>query len=206
MRSKDDQPFVEMLNRFRTASQTEQDIKHIQSRSIHPEAENYPSDAIHIYAENKPVDEHNNTKLTQLPGTVFNLRAADQYPPNVSKTDIDIVLSKGRSDTGGLDYVIHVKEGARVMLTSNIDIADRLINGQIGSIIKIHVNQNTHKPSVIYIKFDDEQAGKNKISKSTNQFVKENNVVPIEPIQAKIKRRRKSLSLLISQRYQVTNL
>ncbi|KXJ21270.1 ATP-dependent DNA helicase PIF1 [Exaiptasia diaphana] len=167
MRSKDDQPFVEMLNRFRTASQTEQDIKHIQSRSIHPEAENYPSDAIHIYAENKPVDEHNNTKLTQLPGTVFNLRAADQYPPNVSKTDIDIVLSKGRSDTGGLDYVIHVKEGARVMLTSNIDIADRLINGQIGSIIKIHVNQNTHKPSVIYIKFDDEQAGKNKIRKMT---------------------------------------
>ncbi|KXJ10338.1 ATP-dependent DNA helicase PIF1 [Exaiptasia diaphana] len=131
MRSKDDQPFVEMLNKFRTASQTEQDIKHIQSRSIQPEAENYPSDAIHIYAENKPVDEHNNTKLSQLPGTLFNLRAADQYPSNVSKTDIERVLSKGRSDTGGLDYDIHIKEGARVMLTSNIDIADRLINGQI---------------------------------------------------------------------------
>ena len=187
MRSKDDQPFVEMLNRFRTASQTDEDIKHIQSRLIHPEDENYPSDAIHIYAENKPVDEHNKNKLTQLPGAMFHLRAQDQYPTNVAQADIDRVLSKGRSDTGGLDYDIHVKEGARVMLTSNIDIADRLINGQIGTIIKLHVNQNTQKPSVIYVKFDDDIAGKNVISKSTNQFVKDNNVVPIEPILAKIK-------------------
>ena len=59
MRSKDDQPFVEMLNRFRTATQTEEDIKCIQSRSIDsidPGDVNYPSDAIHIFAENRPVD------------------------------------------------------------------------------------------------------------------------------------------------------
>ncbi|XP_028517912.1 ATP-dependent DNA helicase PIF1-like [Exaiptasia diaphana] len=187
MRSKKDQPFVEMLNRFRTASQTEHDIKQIQSRQIDPEDKDYLSDAIHIYAENKPVDEHNNNKLTQLSGEMFHLRAADQYPPNVSQTDIDRVLSKGRSDTGGLDKDIHVKEGARVMLTSNIDIADRLINGQIGTIMKIQVNMNTQKPTVIYVKFDDVQAGKTIITKSTNQFVKEHNVVPIEPILAKIK-------------------
>ena len=66
MRSKDDQPFVEMLNRFRTATQTEEDINIINSRSIdliHPDDPQYPSDAIHIYAENKPVDEHNINKL-----------------------------------------------------------------------------------------------------------------------------------------------
>ena len=37
-------------------------------------------------------------------------------------------------------------------LTANIDIGDRLINGQMGTVIKIEVNQNTEKPTVIYIK------------------------------------------------------
>ena len=33
IRQKDDQPFTELLNRFRTASQTEEDIKVIQSKA-----------------------------------------------------------------------------------------------------------------------------------------------------------------------------
>lgn len=36
MRQKDDQPFAELLNRFRTASQTEEDIQCNQSRAIDP--------------------------------------------------------------------------------------------------------------------------------------------------------------------------
>ena len=73
------------------------------------------------------------------------------------------------------------------MLTNNIDIVDRLINGQIGTVIKIDVNQNTGKPTIIYIKFEDDKAGKNLIEKSSNLFVRENNAVPIEPILARIK-------------------
>ena len=153
MRQKDDQVFTELLNRFRTASQTEEDIKCIQSRSITPTDDNYPSDALHIWAENKPVDEYNLTKLEQIPTTQFNLNAVDQYPQNVSKQDISKVLLRGRSETGGLDSQILIKETARVMpLTANIDIGDRLINGQMGTVIKIEVNQNTEKPTVIYIK------------------------------------------------------
>ena len=34
MRQKDDQPFTELLNRFRTGTQTEADIQCIQSRSV----------------------------------------------------------------------------------------------------------------------------------------------------------------------------
>ena len=101
--------------------------------------------------------------------------------------DIDRVLSKGRSETEGLDYDIFVKVGAKVMLTNNIDTADRLTNGQIGTVIKIDVNQNTQKPTIIYIKFENHKAGINMMEKSSNLFVRENNVVPIEPILAKIK-------------------
>ena len=48
MRQKDDQPFAEMLNRFRTTNQTEEDINCIQSRSIDPADDNYPTNAIQV--------------------------------------------------------------------------------------------------------------------------------------------------------------
>ena len=47
MRQKNDQAFTELLNRVRTATQTEDDIRIIQSRSITPSDPNYPSDALH---------------------------------------------------------------------------------------------------------------------------------------------------------------
>ena len=72
------------------------------------------------------------------------------------------------------------------MLTNNIDIADRLINGQLGTVVKIEVNKNNKKPTIIYVKFEDAKAGKNFIQKSTSSFVRKNRVVPIKPVLAKI--------------------
>ena len=118
MRQKDDQPFTELLNRIRTGTHTEEDVKCINSRSVSPSDDNYPSDALHIWAENNPVSEHNNKQLDQISKPLFVLTAVDQYSPNVTKQDIDRLLCRGRSETGGLDFEIHIKEGARVMLTT----------------------------------------------------------------------------------------
>lgn len=120
---------------------------------------------------------------------MYTLKAVDQYPRNVTKQDIDSVLSSGRSETCGLDTNILVKENARVMLTVNVDINDRLINGQMGTIAKIAINQNTNKPSVIYIKFDDPKAGARAIGKCTDRYARENSAVPIRPVLARIKLR-----------------
>lgn len=49
------------------------------------------------------------------------------------------------------------------------------------------VNEMTQKPSIVYVKFDDEDAGSLVIDKSTDTFAIENRVVPIKPILAKIK-------------------
>ena len=76
----------------------------------------------------------------------------------MNKQDIDRVLARKRSETHGLDYEIKVKEGARIMLTTNINIQDRLINGQMGTVVKIDVNIS-NEPTILYIKFDDETAG-----------------------------------------------
>ena len=75
------------------------------------------------------------------------------------------------------------------MLTTNIDIEDRLLNGQLGTIIKIDFDHNSQTSSIIDVKFDDEKAGNNLINKSNNQFAKKERVVPIEPILARFKLR-----------------
>ena len=41
---------------------------------------------------------------------MYTLEAEDQYPSNLAEQDIDKVLSKGRSDNGGLDAEIQVKK------------------------------------------------------------------------------------------------
>jgi ATP-dependent exoDNAse (exonuclease V) alpha subunit len=97
------------------------------------------------------------------------------------------VLSKGRSETGGLDTKILIKENARVMLTTNVDISDRLINGQLGTVIKVSVDNVSNKPSTIFVKFDDSNAGISAIRNSSSSFARENNLVPIKPVLARIK-------------------
>ena len=44
-----------------------------------------------------------------------------------------------------------------------------------------------NEPNVLYVKIDDEKAGKTTINTSSNSFAKENRLVPIEPVLAKIK-------------------
>ena len=120
MRQKEDQPFAELLNRFHTGTQTEEDIKCIQSREIHLSEDNsYASDTLHIWAENDAVNQHN-MKLERIDAPLFHLKAIDQFPPNVSKQDIERVSSRSRSDTGGLASDIYIKETARVMLTKTL--------------------------------------------------------------------------------------
>lgn len=118
---------------------------------------------------------------------LFILKATDLYPQNITKQQIDKFYLKGRSKTGGLDFEVTVKVGVRVMLTTNIDIADRLINGQMGTVLKIGVNEITQKPSIVYLKFDDTKAGQNLTRTSGNNFAKENALVPVQPVLTKIK-------------------
>ena len=52
MRQKDDVAFAEMLCRIRDGRQTDADIELLKSREISVEEDNYPEDALHVYALN----------------------------------------------------------------------------------------------------------------------------------------------------------
>ena len=65
------------------------------------------------------------------------------------------------------------------MLTKNMDVCDRLINGSIGTVVKIHRRAGSTNPSgVIFVKFDDPEAGNKTKSNRRQKELKD--CVPIE--------------------------
>ena len=73
------------------------------------------------------------------------------------------------------------------MLTTNVDISDQLINGQLGRVIEVSLDNITNKPSTIFVKFDDSNAGASAIRNSSSTFARDNHVVPIQPVLTRIK-------------------
>ena len=74
------------------------------------------------------------------------------------------------SDTGNLPYCLKICHGSRVMLTDNADVSDHLINGSIGTVVKIHRRQDSTSPTgVIFVKFDDPVAGNKRKSNRLRQ-------------------------------------
>ena len=62
------------------------------------------------------------------------------------------------SDADNLRCKLEIKNEAQVMLTTNINLEDRLVNGLVGWVMEFKSTNSTVK--VIYVKFNDKKAGK----------------------------------------------
>ena len=88
------------------------------------------------------------------------------------------------------------------MLTTNIDIVDRLINGQLGTILRIDVSQRTQKSTIIYIKFGDSKAGKNLTRKlNYNQVAKKIVLYHLNQYQRDLTKTRKAIITRLSESF-----
>ena len=184
MRQKGDNILIDLLNKVRIGELDVDSENILKSRFINQNDPNYPIDAIHIFAENKPANRHNENMLNTNENVLYTIPAVDGIPKNVSQAQINRALNKNQSETGGLAAILMLKVNARVMLTSNIDIEDRLINGQIGTVKRVVMNIE-NKVAKIYIKFDDSKAGIDALNK--DNYGKRNGLVPIETICVSIK-------------------
>ena len=116
-------------------------------------ADNYLQNAVHVFAENYPTVVHNKKILDTLPGemhrvyTIANIAAGYQYPLQC------IVSAQNRKqiNTGGIAKCLELKVGAKVIITVNIDIKDRLINDQIDEFFEFKIVDKVINK--IYIKF-----------------------------------------------------
>ena len=109
--------------------------------------------------------------------TIYVIDAKRDVETNLHK----ITISKDApiSETGNFSYCLKLCEGSRVMLTKNMDVSDRLINGSIGTVVKIHRPAGSTNPTgVIFVKFVDPEAGNRTKSNRRQKELKD--CVPIE--------------------------
>ena len=149
VRSKEDQPFTEMCHRLREGKQTPDDIALLQSRvlSVRPEPHEM-MDSMALFATNAECNSHNNACIEHLRKTIYieKLIAHDKFggesemfnnqslPSKHDKKNISDYMSNDINKTAGLPTALYIGVGARVMVRVNIDVVDKLVNGQTGTV------------------------------------------------------------------------
>ena len=95
---------------------------------------------MHVYAQNIYCDEWNEHMLGRLPGEAEICVAIDSQK-DTSTNLATINISDRPRDTGNLHHTLRLKVGAKVMLTTNVDVSDGLTNGTMGTVA--HVVKDT---------------------------------------------------------------
>ena len=104
--------------------------------------------------------------LDDLPGEIYPVEALHsiqndcKYPSPLIKA----TQNQKYTENGGLTKSLQLKICAKFMLTSNIDIQDRLINDQVREFLHLVLQNNAIKK--LYIKFLDPQSGLKAIANS----------------------------------------
>ncbi len=86
------------------------------------------NNAIHLFPSTAAVAEYNVAKLRSIGQPVAVIKAVHSGP-GASKVSSD--------DAGGLEPVVCLAEGARVMLTANLCVQAGLVNGAIGTVVAV---------------------------------------------------------------------
>ena len=185
MRQRGDSAFAELLCRVRTASCTSDDIAVLESRVVSPHSPDYPTEALHVYKLNADVDEHNDCMLRRIPSTVrrFAVKASDAATGQTKHIDLASLPTR-RTETGGLHGVLNIAVGARVMLTTNVDVSDGLVNGARGEVIHIVTNSNNDLTTIL-VKFHSEQVGQ-KTCQTSQYRTMYPNAVPVSKVEVVI--------------------
>ena len=161
MRQKD-MKFVNCLNKICTTVPLEgsEGDRMLQSHELklNPNHENYPHDAMHVYAKIVHCDAWNENRLKLLPGKEFTNIATDSKKDDCTEL-ANVTMSTNPHETGNLQKVLTVKINARVMITMNIDVVDGLTNGAMGTVTNVVIDQTIGKMSVILVAFDSEHVG-----------------------------------------------
>ena len=161
---QDDEIFLNKLNKIRVGEidQNVEDV--INLRFIDKNDPCYPGNILHIFAENAPVKRHNDNQLKHILGQLVTIPAKDEVPKNSKISDIKEAQNRKQSETGGVASLLELKVNARVMLTTNINIKDRLIREKMGTVKHIEIKESEAR--TIYLELDDKCAGQIRMSGS----------------------------------------
>ena len=184
MRQKDN-VFAEALNRIRRCTPEEGSIDDLMLKSQQLKFDHthdtYPLEAMHVYAKNSSCDEWNKIMLDRINSERYIHLAVDSAKDTGTNL-ANVNISDNPRDTGNLRKVLIVKVGARVMLTTNVDVSDGLTNGVMGTVTHVVPCTTPHKIRAVLVKFDNDRVGSNAKQVSMYKHIDKNSV-PIEEVQ-----------------------
>jgi len=165
VRQATDPLYSEVIRRVRTGEHTPADY-HFLKQLEYTDTRSWPG-AVYLYLTNQLVDNHNDKCLIAEGQDIYLFKAKDSIRDNrTQRADVkDILKTKSFSGTRGLRTELKICVNARVFLTQNLDTADHLVNGALGTVVHINVGNNSRDDpyvqlnGVIYVKFDNEEAG-----------------------------------------------
>ena len=179
VRQRCDPEFAELLLRLREGKHTVDDLKEIKSLED-TDTTNWPDEVTHLYMTNYLAGCRNDECLARLETEASPIQTI--YAKDIGSRNITIPSDLPFSSTGNLKKILQVCEGAKIMLTKNIAIDDKLVNGTIATIKKLdRVGNDIYgdPKGRIYVKCDDKTAGAR--YKDSRLIPELKDCVPIEP-------------------------
>ena len=141
--------FRQMLLRLRDGQVTEDDWRHFMSRTPAQVSDLSPfTAALRLFPTTEAVVEHNVSKLYAVGQPIATIKAV-HTGPNAAKASSD--------DASGLEPIICLAVGARVMLSSNLWVNMGLVNGAMGTIKAICYHNGAAPPDLpvaVTVQFD----------------------------------------------------
>ena len=128
MQQKGSEDFVNILNNIRIDKCSKENVKQLQMRKI--PIQNVPPDVTLLFAENSPEDDYNASKIAHLNYLEIKIESIGVFPDSTLMHLQTSLSSRFSRTTRGLSLLLKLKKAVRIMITSNIDLTDRLINGQ----------------------------------------------------------------------------
>ena len=144
------QQFRDILMRLRNGELSIEDWKHLIKQTL-AEAEDPSSfnDALRLFPSTAAVSEYNVAKLHANGQPVAMIKAVHSGP-GASKVSAD--------DAGGLEPIVCLAQGARVMLTANLWVQAGLVNGAMGTVVAICYDEGGEPPPnlpvAVTVRFD----------------------------------------------------
>ena len=182
VRQSSDPEFANLLSRVREDEHTDEDLAIIKSLAD-TDTSAWPEQYVKLFLTNYLAGKENEDCISKLGTEIKTIKSADSARDLESGTyNIAIPENINISQTGNLVNRLKVCKNARVMLTDNVNIPEKLINGSIGTVKAINVNPRNFLAGEIYIKFDDKDAGHTLKKRSLPGELKE-----CVPIVAKVK-------------------
>ena len=112
---------------------------------------------LYFVEENSPALIHSTVILVAINNELCSIKTNDILRKNVSSSEIDQTLNRNQTETKRLANLFKMKLHVRVILTVNIDLQNRLINVQSGT-VKHVAKYRKGNIAKTYVQFYDEKA------------------------------------------------